>query len=135
MPYVLDASAGINLEHSHHLSRLTPPGDWLIVPSIVAHELNPNHPGTPESTKRWLSKGKVSHFQPEEEILYKQLILNPAVDDGEAQAISMAHSRKAILIIDEKRDGVVWNIAQNLGVDCISSEEFWNRYNPRLPGF
>lgn len=67
-------------------------------------------------------------------MLYKQLMLNPAVDDGEAQAISMAYFRQAILIIDEKRDGAVWNIARDLGIDCKSSEEFWDMYNPRLPG-
>ncbi len=135
VPHVLDTSAGINLERSHRLDKLPPPGDWIIVPSIIATELNPADSRTPEPTKKWLNKGKIAHFQPQEETLYKQLILNPAVDDGEAQAIAIAYHRGTALIIDEKRNGVVWNIARNLGIECVSSEEFWNVYNPHLPGF
>ena len=134
MSYVLETSAIINLERSNRLSKLTYPGDWLIVPSGVVMELNPDYKGTPESTKRWLSKGRVAHFTGEEESMYRKLILNPAVDDGEAQAIAMAHYRNATLVIDEKKYGEVWRIAQSYDIKCITSEEFINIISPRLPG-
>jgi predicted nucleic acid-binding protein len=132
--YVIDTSAAINLERNNRLSKLPIPGDWIILPSIVANELNPNFQGTPETTKKWILKGKTTHFSSEDEQLYKQLILNPAVDDGEAQAISIAHFRKATLVIDEKKNGVVWAVANSLQVDCIDSDTFWNKLHPRLPG-
>ena len=134
-PYVLDTSAAINLERSNRLRSLPPPGDWIIVPSGVAREKNPDNPVTPEATKKWLAAGKVAHFTPQEESLYRQLILNPAVDDGEAQAIAMAYYRNAVLVIDEKRNGEVWRIAQSYGISCVESEEFFDKIKPRLPGF
>jgi len=97
--------------------------------------MNPNYHGTPAATKKWLRQGTISHFAPEEESLYRKLILHPAVDDGEAQAIAMAYHRGAVLVIDEKKGGQVWGIAQSYGVKCISSEEFWDEIHPRLPGF
>lgn len=134
MSYVIDTSAAINLERKNRLSKLPTPGDWIILPSIVANELNPDFQGTPEATKKWIFKGKTTHLTVEEEILYKKLILNPAIDDGEAQAISIAYFRKATLVIDEKKGGVVWNIAENYKVKCITSDTFWDTLNPRLPG-
>jgi predicted nucleic acid-binding protein len=134
MSYVIDTSAAINLEHKDRLSKLPTPGDWMILPSIVANELSPDFKGTPESTKKWVLKGKTTHFSQEEETLYKKLILNPAIDDGEAQAISIAHFRKATLVIDEKKGGVVWTVAESYQVICITSDTFWNTLHPRLPG-
>ncbi len=52
MSYILDTSAAINLERQNRLSKLPAPGDWIILPSIVADELNPNYQGTPEATKK-----------------------------------------------------------------------------------
>lgn len=133
--YVLDTSAIINLERSNHLKQLLVfPGDWLIVPSIVARELNPNISGTPAATKNWLNGGKVAMFIDKEESLYRRLVLHPGVDDGEAQAIAMARNRGATLVIDEKKNGQVWNIAESHGIRCISSAEFLNEIKPRLPG-
>jgi len=39
-----------------------------------------------------------------------------------------------MLVIDEKREGVVWKIAESYGVKCINSDELWNTIYPRLPG-
>ena len=135
MSYVLETSAAINLERANRLIKLEYPGDWLIVPSGVAMELNPDFKGTPESTKKWLNKGKIAHSTELEESLYRKLILNPAVDDGEAQAIAIAHYRKAVLIIDEKKNGEVWRVAESYNIECITSEEFINKIFPHLPGF
>ena len=132
--YVVDTSAIINLERSNQLIGFELPGDWIIVPSAVARELNPNYHGTPEATKRWLQKGKISKFTSDEELLYRKLILHPSVDDGEAQAIAMAFCRKKTLVIDEKRKGQVWEIAESYGIRCIDSEQFLNEIKPRFPG-
>lgn len=134
-PYVLDTSAAINLERSNRLRSLPLPGDWIIIPSGVFREMNPDNPGTPESTKRWLAAGRVAHLIPQEEPLYRELILNPAVDDGEAQAIAIAYYRNAVLVIDERKTGEVWRIAQSYSIKCMTSEEFFNKIRPRLPGF
>lgn len=94
-PYVLDTSAIINIERLDRIKYLPDvPGDWFVVPSIVARELKPNEPGTPAATKNWLGKGKVATFVGEEESIYLRLILYPGIDDGEAQAIAMAHCRR-----------------------------------------
>lgn len=82
-----------------------------------------------------LAMGKITHFTEQEEALYRRLILHPAVDDGEAQAIAVAYYRKAALVIDEKKGGEVWKIAQRYGIKCIDSEKFWNKLSPKLPGF
>lgn len=132
--YVLDTSATINLERSNRLTSLHLPGSWIILPSAVAREMNPDNPGTPESTKKWLVAGRVAHLNGQEESLYRELILNPAVDDGEAQAMAMAYYRSAALVIDEKKTGELWRIAQSYGITCITSEEFFNKMKPRLPG-
>jgi predicted nucleic acid-binding protein len=134
MSYVIDTSAAINLERQNRLQKLPAPSGWIILPSIVANELNPNYSGTPEATKKWLLKGKIASFSGNEEELYRLLILNPAIDDGEAQAISMAHYRQATLVIDEKRDGTVWKIAESYGIKCITSDGLWTTIFPRLPG-
>ena len=134
--YVLDTSAAINLERSDRIGRLEPPGNSLMVPSGVAREMNPDNPGTPLDTKKWLSRGIISHFNDNnEEALYKSLILNPAVDDGEAQAMTLAYYRNATLVIDEKKQGEVWRIAQSYGIHCITSDEYWDIICPKLPGF
>ena len=132
--YVLDTSAAINLERSNRLGNLPPPGNWIIIPSGVAGEMNPDHAGTPVSTKKWLGKGRVTHFTDKEESLYRELILHPAIDDGEAQAIAIAYYRGAVLVIDEKQIGEVWKIAQSYGITCITSAELLNTIKPRLPG-
>ena len=134
-PYVLETSAAINLERANRLHRLPPPGYEIIVPFAVAREMNPENPGTPASTKNWLSKGRIAHSTPKEESLYRELILNPAVDDGEAQAMAVAYYRDATLVIDEKKTGEVWRIARSYGIPCITSEDLWNKIHPRLPGF
>ncbi|MEW6669797.1 MAG: hypothetical protein AB1512_31695 [Thermodesulfobacteriota bacterium] len=105
-----------------------------MIPSGVSREMNPDNPGTPESTKKWLASGKVAHLTPQEESLFRELILNPPVDDGEAQAIAMAYYRKAVLVMDERETGEVWRLAQRYGIKCMTSQEFFNRINPRLPG-
>lgn len=130
--YVLDTSAIINLERSKQLIVFELPGDWIIVPSFVAGELNPNFHGTPEATKRWLRRGKISKFTGDEELIFRKLILYPAVDDGEAQAIAMAYCRKKTLVIDEKRNGQVWKIAERFGIRCIDSKQFLGEVKPKF---
>jgi predicted nucleic acid-binding protein len=132
--YVLDTSAAINLERSGRLGSLPPPGNWIILPPGVAREMNPDNPGTPEATKKWLAAGRVAHLTDQEESLYRELILNPAADDGEAQAIAMAYYRGAVLVIDEKKTGELWRISQSYSITCVTSEELFNKIKPRLPG-
>jgi len=131
--YVIDTSAIINLERSNQLTIFELPGDWIIVPSVVALELNPNYHGTPEATRRWLKRGKISQFTGDEELVFRKLVLHPAVDDGEAQAIAMAYCRNKTLVIDEKKNGQVWNIAESFGIRCIDSKQFLKEIKPKFP--
>jgi predicted nucleic acid-binding protein len=131
--YVLDTSAIINMEHSKALNNMEFPDKWLVVPSGVARELNVDNHLTPEITRRWLKQGKAASFTKEEELLYRKLVINPAVDDGEAQAIAMAFYRKKTLVIDEKKNGQVWKIAESYGIRCIDSKQFLNEIKPQLP--
>jgi len=133
--YVLETSAAINLERSNRLGDLPPPGNWVILPSGVAGELHLDYEETPVATKKWAAKGKIAHFTSQEESLYRKLILHPAIGDGEGAAIAMAYCRNEALVIDEKKTGEVWRIAQSYGITCMVSEEFFDKIKPRLPGF
>lgn len=132
--YVLETSATINLERLNHLSDLPPPGNWIILPSGVAGELHLDYDETPAATKKWVARGKIAHFTSQEESLYYELIMHPAIGDGEGAAIAMAYYRNEVLVIDEKKTGEVWKIAQSYGITCMVSEEFFNKMKPRLPG-
>ena len=39
-----------------------------------------------------------------------------------------------IKVIDEKKNGQVWEIAESYGIRCVDSEQFLNEIKPRFPG-
>ena len=133
--YVLDASAIINLEKKKLIAGLESPGDWIMVATIVAGEINPDFPGTPEATKQWLRSGKITGLTTLEEATFRKLILKPGMDPGESQAIAVAYSRHKTLVIDEKKTGSVWGTATGMGIRCIDSSQFINEIKPSFPGF
>jgi len=127
---VFDSSSLIDIEHSRYLRRLRPPGNFLVVPSRVAKEVNRR--GSPLAT--WLNRGKVADFVVDSE---GQLFLmlrrrERLLSDADIQGVVIAHHREGTYVVNEKAAS---RVAQSLGVECLNAEEFLREFFPRQLSF
>lgn len=131
---MFDTSALINIERDPQRKGLYKempdlPGSWLVIPSRVKAQLNGR--GSPQSTKKWLAAGHTSSFSCDEEReLFMTLRVNEhMLEDPDIQGIVLAKHRQAVYVVE---DGKARQVAESLGVSCVSAVEFFNTVNPPL---
>lgn len=133
--YVFDSSSLIELEEPDGKGlRCMPdrPGNWLIVPSKVAKEMNTK--GAPADTKNWLRSGKISRFNVDSEhrLFMKIIVEERSLSDADVQGIVIAYHRKATYVVEE---AAATRVARRLGIRTIKVEQFLQEVMPPLPGF
>ena len=128
--YVFDSSSLIELERSHDLRHLSPPGNFLIVPSRVAKEVNKR--GSPLAT--WLKKGRVAMFvaTSEHELFYRLTLQAQGLSDADIQGIVITHHRRGKYVVEEN---AARRMAENLGLSCLSAKEFLSEFLPKQLSF
>lgn len=119
-PLVFDASSLIELEG--HLGRLTRLVTRVRIPERVRKEVNLSGSGL----HRWLERHTqvvITFTLPYEEDTYLFLLREHSeLDDGEAQAISIAYNRRWTLVTE---DTAARRVAERLSVQCISVQQLF----------
>lgn len=123
--YVFDSSSLIKLERSHDLRHLPPPGNFFIVPSRVAKEVNKR--ASPLAT--WLKKGRVANFivGSEGQLFMRLRQQETLLSDADIQGIIIAHHRRGTYVVEEKASR---RVAESLGVKCLNADEFLREVRP-----
>jgi predicted nucleic acid-binding protein len=131
--YVFDTSSLIKLEKSLGLNHMPAhPGNWLVVPSKVAKELDSER--APKETKRWLNSGKSATFSGNgERVLYMTLrVREKLLEDPDIEGIVIARHRNGTYVVEE---GLASRVAKSLGIKTLKTAGFLGEVMPHLPGF